>query len=124
MFRKDEVAAELERRYKKALDEFRMLTSKCKVGDKLIYMPGWNPLNDLSMDVVKVLAPLPLLPVENGVRHYLIAANKFTAPVSESDLYTKETAQSYIKELAVKAKQGVDTEAARWLAKIDEAFVG
>lgn len=123
LFRKDEVEAELERRYKEALDEFRTWTSKYKVGDKLIYIPkpSWSLLNEFSMDVfvVKVSA---VLPSEKGVRHYSITADKFTANVSESDLYTKETAQSYIREQLAKAMRRVDTEAAKWLAKIDEEF--
>jgi len=121
LFRKDEVEAELERRYKKALDEFRIWTSKYKVGDKLIYMPrpSWSLLKDFSLYVVKVLT---IQNVEGGVRHYLITADKFTCIARESDLYTKEAAQKYVKGLAVKAKQSVDTEAAKWLAKIDEEF--
>ena len=123
LFRKDEVEAELERRYKKALDEFREMTSKYKVGDKLIYIPrpSWSLLNNFSMDVF-VVKVLTIQNVENGVRNYLVTADKFTAPVSESDLYTKEAAQRYVRELLVKAMRSVDTEVAKWLAKIDEEF--
>lgn len=121
LFRKDEVEAELERRYKKALDEFREMTSKYKVGDKLIYMPrpSWSLLNDFSVHVVKVLA---IQNVENGVRHYLVTSDKSSFIASESDLYTKETTQRYVRELVVKAEKSVDIEATKWLVKIDKEF--
>lgn len=120
LFRKDEVEAELERRYKRAVDEFRTRTSKYKVGDNLFYMPRptWR-LNDFVVEPVKVLG---VLAVEKGMRRYAVKSDKFTGSAIESDLFTKEAAREYVKGLAIEVKHGVDIEEAKWLTKIDEEF--